>query len=38
MLILTRRPNELIYIFPDDLPPDMNVAELIADGQIAIEV
>lgn len=38
MLILTRRPNELIYIYPDDLPPDMTVAELFAGGQIAIEV
>jgi len=38
MLSLTRRPNELIYIYPDDLPPDMTVAELFAGGQIAIEV
>ncbi len=38
MLILTRRPSELIYIYPDDLPPDMTVAELFAGGQIAIEV
>jgi sRNA-binding carbon storage regulator CsrA len=34
MLLLTRRPNELIHIYPDDLPPDMTVAELFADGQI----
>jgi sRNA-binding carbon storage regulator CsrA len=38
MLILTRRTNELIHIYPDDLPPDMTVAELFADGQISIEV
>jgi len=38
MLVLTRRPNELIYIYPEDLPPDMTVSELFADGQIAIEV
>ena len=38
MLILTRRTNELIYLYPDDLPPDMTVAELFAGGQIAIEV
>lgn len=38
MLILTRRLHEVIYIYPDDLPPDMTVAELFADGQIAIEV
>jgi len=38
MLLLTRRPNESIYIYPEDLPPDMTVAELFADGQIAIEV
>ena len=38
MLVLSRRPNELIYIYPDDLPPDMTVAELFAGGQIVIEV
>ena len=38
MLVLTRRLHEVISIYPDDLPPDMTVAELFADGQIAIEV
>ena len=38
MLSLTRRTNELIYIFPDNLPPDMTIAELFAGGQIAIKV
>lgn len=38
MLILTRRPSEVIHIYPDDLPPDMTVTELFAGGQIAIEV
>jgi len=38
MLILTRRIGQLIYIYPDNLPPDMKVAELFANGQIAIEV
>jgi sRNA-binding carbon storage regulator CsrA len=34
MLILTRRENETFYIYPDDLPPDMTVAELFAYGQV----
>ena len=38
MLLLTRPPNELTHIYLDDLPPDMTVAELFADGQISIEV
>ena len=38
MLILSRQVGEIIYIYPDDLPPEMTVAELFADGQIAIEV
>ena len=38
MLSLTRKEGELIYIYPDDLPPDMTVAELFADGQITIEI
>ena len=38
MLLLARWPHEKFYIYPDDLPPDMTVAELFADGQIAIEV
>ena len=38
MLILTRRLGEIVYIYPDDLPPEMTVAELFSGGQIAIEV
>jgi global regulator protein family protein len=30
--------GEQVFIYPDDLPPDMTVAELFAEGQIAIEV
>jgi len=29
---------EQVFIYPDDLPADMIVAELFAEGQIAIEV
>jgi len=38
MLCLNRRINEKIYIFPDDLPPDMTIAELFSEGKITIEV
>jgi global regulator protein family protein len=30
--------GEQVFIYPDDLPADMTVAELFAEGQIAIEV
>ena len=38
MLILSRNVGELIYIYPDDLPLDMTVAELFGGRQISIEV
>jgi len=38
MLVLSRNVGELIYLYPDDLPPDMTVAELFAGGQIVLEV
>lgn len=36
MLLLTRRVKESIYIYPDDLPPDMTVDELFGGEQIVI--
>lgn len=38
MLSLTRTEGELIYIYPDDLPPEMTVAELFAGGDITIKI
>ena len=38
MLMLMRRPNESIYIYPDDIPEDMTVKQLFADGPIKIQV
>jgi len=38
MLILSRNVGDAIYIYPDDLPPDMTVAELFGGRQISIEV
>jgi len=38
LLVLTRRINESIVIFPKDIPENMTVAELFARGNIEIEV
>jgi len=38
MLVISRREKETFYLYPEDLPPDMTVAELFAGGQIAITV
>jgi len=38
MLCLNRRAGQKIYIFPDDLPPDMTVAELFSEGKITLEI
>jgi len=38
MLILSRRENESVTIFPNDLPSDMTVGELFANGKIEIQV
>jgi len=38
MLVLSRRENESIVIYPKDLPENMTVAELFARGKIEIEV
>jgi sRNA-binding carbon storage regulator CsrA len=38
MLALTRKAGERIYIYPDDLPLDMTVAELFSGGEITIEI
>lgn len=38
MLSLTRKEGELIYIYPDDLPPEMTIAELFSGGYITIEI
>jgi len=38
MLILTRKPGELIYLYPEDVPQDMTVAELFSGMQIVFEV
>ena len=37
MLVLSRRTDESIYIYPsDDIPDDMSVKELFADGGIEV--
>jgi sRNA-binding carbon storage regulator CsrA len=38
MLMLMRRPNESFLIYPEDIPEDMTVKQLFADGPIKIEV
>lgn len=39
MLVLSRRSNESIYIYPsDDLSPDMTVSELFAEGGIEVTI
>jgi len=38
MLCLNRRAGQKIYLFPDDLPPDMTVAELFSEGKITFEI
>ena len=38
MLVITRTQRESIYIYPDDLPEDMTVAELFSEGSIEIVV
>lgn len=38
MLNLTRTEGESIYIYPENIPEDMTVAELFADGSIEIRV
>lgn len=38
MLMLMRRPNESFYIYPDDIPEDMTVKQLFADGPIKIQI
>jgi len=39
MLLVSRRVDESVYIYPDEqLPKDMTVAELFAGGKISIEV
>lgn len=37
MLNLTRTAGQSILIYPDDIPADMTVAELFADGPIVIK-
>ena len=37
MLVLTRRINESIFIFPsEDLPPDTPISEVFRDGTIQL--
>ena len=39
MLVLSRRTDESIYIYPsDDLPPDMTVTELFGEGGIEVTI
>ena len=38
MLVLMRRENESIHIFPEDIPEGMTVSELFSDGPIEITI
>ena len=38
MLMLMRRANESIYIYPKEIPEGMTVEELFSDGPIEITV
>jgi carbon storage regulator CsrA len=38
MLVLMRKTGESILIYPEDIPDNMTVAELFADGPIKITV
>jgi hypothetical protein len=38
MLTLARKTRQSIYIYPDDLPPDMTVKELFSEGHVAFTV
>jgi len=38
MLVLTRSARQSFYIYPEDVPQDMTVAELFAEGPIEVSV
>ncbi len=38
VLILTRRPGEQFYIFPEDIDENLTVRELFGGNQIVVEV
>jgi len=38
VLILSRKPNQSFDIFPENLPPEMTIAELFAGGKITVQI
>ena len=38
MLVLSRRESESVFIYPEDIPENLTVAELFAGGRIEIQV